>query len=99
MSRGFFSGGSKKGKNKPNKGMMGKIVSKNRDKTLKQKVEEKVTHQVKDYKEMVEDLIDEKMFSTDPRKSHFQMKGTKPPEEREMTKALLSKRKNLFHLY
>ena len=51
---------------------------------MQERMNEK-TQQVKNYKEMIEDLMDEKMF--DPKKMKgFHLPGTIAPEQKEMTK-------------
>lgn len=92
MSRQFLGGGGGKNNNrgKTGKGVIGQMVSGKRRRSQKEMIAEKTAHHVKDYNEMIEDLIDEKMFSTDPRKNSFHLPGTQAPEERKLTKGYLA---------
>ncbi|PIR31893.1 MAG: hypothetical protein COV36_06330 [Alphaproteobacteria bacterium CG11_big_fil_rev_8_21_14_0_20_44_7] len=85
MSRGFFGGGGKKGGSRSGK-KSGTNVFSRRGATRKEMIQDKSSHSVKDYSEMLEDLLDEKLMSEDPRKYNFHMPGTQAPEKREMTK-------------
>jgi hypothetical protein len=93
MSRGFFGGptgkgglGSKKGKSEFREKFdkMMRQYSQKRRSSVKELVRDK-TQQVKNYKEMLEDMMDEKMFS--PKNLNtFSLPGTVPSEQKEMTK-------------
>ncbi len=94
MSRGFFGGpsgggsgfGSKRKKNEFREKFdkMIKSHQRNYKSTMDELVREK-TRQLTDYKEMIEDLMDEKMFNGGIGPS-FHLPGTVAPEKKEMTK-------------
>lgn len=96
MSRGFFGNGSGGGDSKrpgaaksdptKKKSMMSSLnFSRKRQKTLNELVRERTTTKVKDYNEMVEDLLDAKMTSTE-RPRQFSLPGAAPPEQKEISK-------------
>lgn len=89
MSRGFLvgGGGSKKsGGNSGKKNAASLLAARgmSREEMLRgaNKVEKK------DYQDMLDDLLDEKMMSSNPNKYSFSMHGTPPQEEREMSKGM-----------
>ena len=93
MSRGFLGGstgngglGGKKNKSefRTKFDKMMRQYSNKRKSTVNELVRDK-TQQVKNYKEMLEDMMDEKMFS--PKKSMgMSLPGTVPTEQKEQTK-------------
>jgi len=96
MSRGFFGGGGSGGNDKrpgaakndltKKKSMMSVLaVSRKRKRTMNELVAERTSSKVKNYKDMVDDLIDDKMSSTG-RPQYFMLPGTQQSEEKEMTK-------------
>lgn len=88
MSRKFLSSGRKKsGKKSGSMGNLGKLL-RSGDMSKTQMINEKNSHSIKSHSEMLEDLLDEKLFNTDPRKNAFHLPGTKKPEERQMTKGM-----------
>lgn len=96
MSRGFFGGaGGNNGRPRPGasksdptkkKSFMAVLnYSRKRNKTMNELVKERNTHKLTDYKEMVEDMLDAKMTSTE-RKRGFNLPGTAPAEEKVISK-------------
>ncbi len=95
MSRGFFSGsgggdskrpGSAKGDPTKKKSLMTTLnYSRKRQKTQNELIRERSSIQLKDYSEMVEDLLDAKMSSTE-RPRQFNLPGSAPPEEKKISK-------------
>lgn len=69
MSRGFFGGNGGLGKGKNPFGPKAKdnsmMYSRKRKRSMQELIENKNTHKIKGHKEMLEDLIDERMFSLD----------------------------------
>ena len=79
MSRGFFGGGglgsgrnpfAPKGKNPM------AAFSRKRKKSMQELMEERSTHQVKSHKDMVSDLIDDRMFNPNKKNMSFKLPGT-----------------------
>ena len=90
MSRGFISGGGDGGKKSGAgaKSKFGKLLGSTRVQTREEMIKGKSSHGTRDYSEMLEDLIDEKMFSGNPNKYKFTLAGTEAQEDREMTKGM-----------
>ncbi len=90
MSRGFMSGGGGGGKKSGGSGKskLGSMLDGNRNQSREEMIKGKSSHQTKNYSDMLEDLIDEKMFSSNPNKHKFTLSGTQAQEEREMTKGM-----------
>lgn len=91
MSRGFMSGGGSGGKKRGGSDKAKKLASlmrATRNQSRSEMIQGKSSHGMKDYNEMLEDLIDEKMFSGNPNKYKFTLSGTEPQEEREMSKGM-----------
>ena len=91
MSRGFLGGGGKKGGGKKNSRGADMIARMQRLSTFasgskKDIMESKQSHKMKSSSEILDDMLDEKMFNPGHKKGGFHLPGTKPPEEREMTK-------------
>lgn len=90
MSRGFMSGGAAGGKKGGSSGKkFGSSLSGNRPQTREELMNPNHgAPQTKSYGDMLDDLIDEKMFSGNPNQNKFSLHGTQPLEEREMTKGM-----------
>jgi len=91
MSRGFMSssgGGSKRGGGSDKSTKFAKMMSAGRNQTRSEMIKDRSSHGTKDYSEMLEDLIDEKIFSSNPNKYKFTLAGTEAQEEREMSKGM-----------
>ena len=79
MSRGFFgSGGMGKGRNPfASKGKdMSAAFSRKRKKSIHEMMDEKSSHKVKNYKEMLSDRMDDMMFNPDKNPMSFKLPGT-----------------------
>lgn len=90
MSRGFMSGGGTGGKKNGGSGKkFGSSLSGNRPQTREDLMNPN-SHapKTKSYGDMLDDLIDEKMFSDNPNKHKFSLSGTQAQEDREMTKGM-----------
>ena len=95
MSRGFFGssgGGDKKrpgaAKDDPTrkKSIMNSLnYSRKRQKTQNELIRERTSTRVKDYSEIIEDLLDAKMTSSE-RPRQFNIPGSAPAEAKEITK-------------
>jgi len=96
MSRGFYGTGGGGGDSKrpgaaksdptKKKSMMNALnYSRNRQKTQAELVRERSTVKLKEYSEMVEDLLDAKMTSKEKPRG-FNLPGSAPPEEKQITK-------------
>ena len=95
MSRGFFSGsgggdskrpGAAKGDPTKKKSLMSTLnYSRKRHKTQNELIRERSSVQIKDYSEMVQDLLDAKMSSTE-RPRQFSLPGTAEPEAKKVSK-------------
>ena len=99
MSRGFFGGGGGGDSKRPGaakadptkkKSMMNALnFSRKRQKTQNELIRERSSTKLKDYNEMVEDLLDAKMTSSE-RPRQFNLPGSAPPEEKQVTKGRLA---------
>ena len=93
MSRGFFGGGGLGGgKNPfaPKKSNSNSMFSRKRKRSMQEMMDEKASHKVKSHKDMVEDLIDERMFSLDKKNMGFALPGTQGNEDnRKFSKGYL----------
>lgn len=89
MSRRFLGGGGKK---KGGSGSGNSTIDKMRklsafsSGSTKDMIADKQGSKMKSHEELFEDMMDEKMFNPGGDKGKFHLPGTKPPEEREMTK-------------
>ena len=87
MSRKFLGGSGKKGNNKKTGKMdLGKLL-RSGGISREDMIRDKSSHSIKSHEEMLEDLIDEKMLNPG-NKPGFHLPGTKPQEEREMSKGM-----------
>lgn len=83
MSRGFFGGGGIGSSKNPfqkkayNSGLM---AGRKRRRHLQDLVEERITHKVKTQKEILEEMIEDRMYSLDKKSYGFQIPGTEQEE-------------------
>lgn len=84
MSRGFFgSSGLGGGRNPfgPKKRDTSYLFSRKRKRSMQEMIENKNSHKIKGHKEMLEDLIDDRMFSLDKKSMGFHLPGTQGNED------------------